>query len=143
MKKSAKTSRKFDQSDERPFKSSFKEGYISAADYLCELVFKKRAAVSKTPVPESFWNSEDYKKQYVGQAIHARRLLKTYPVSVVIKAFENTPYCLSLTNPKMKPLLEKYKKEFDETKTQIIKTEETIEQPRKQMAKGKNRLGDL
>lgn len=143
MKKSTKTSRKFDQSEDRPFKSFFKEGYITAADYICELVFKKRASISKTAVPESFWNSEEYKKQYVGQAIHARRLLKSYPVSVIIKAFENTPYCLSLTNDKMKPLLEKYKKEFDDTEVKITKTEEVIETPRKQIGKGKNRLGDL
>lgn len=143
MKKSAKTSRRFDQSEDRPFKSFFKEGYIGSADYICELVFKKRASISKSAVPESFWNSDEYKKQYVGQAIHARRLLKQYPASVIIKAFENTPYCLSLSNAKMKPLLERYKKEFDETEVKITKTEEVIETPRKQVGKGKNRLGDL
>jgi len=140
---SPKTSRKFDQSESRPYKSHFKEGYICAADYICELVFKKRASISKSGVPQSFWNSDDFKKQYVAQAIHARRLLKTYHPTVIIRAFEDTPFCLSLSNAKLTPLLKRYQSEFEAVKRELVVEDTKVELPRKQINTGKNKLGDL
>lgn len=143
MKKSQKTSQKFDQSELRPYKSKFKEGYICDADYICELVFIKRASIDKSGVSQSFWNSEQFKKDYKPQAIWARRLLKDYDVTVIIKAFQNTPFCLSLSNKKLIPLLKKYQLEFDANKVLIEKEELSIEQPRQPLSKNTNMFGEL
>jgi hypothetical protein len=79
-------SRKFDQSDKRPHKSLYKIGYVSSADYICELIFKIRADVFKSVYPESFWNTGKYKGQYVGQKIQASKLLKEYSPAAIIEA---------------------------------------------------------
>lgn len=143
MTNSKRTSRVYEQSDDRPYKSTYKEGYVCAADYICELVFQKRAKVDKSGVPQSFWNSPNFKSQYQVQAMWARRLLDNYDPTVIIKAFENTPYCLSLSNKKMKPLLEQYQKMFECEIKQITKPEVIVEQPRKPIGKGKNILEEL
>ncbi len=136
-------SRRFDQSDKRPFKSLFKEGYVTEADYIAELLFKRRGEVSKNSLPQSFWNVPKFRNQYVGQIVHINKMLKEYSVSVLIKAVTDAKYALSITNKEIKRLADIYNEEEKKRdKVFEVKTEEVKKAPSITFGKP-NRLGEL
>ncbi len=136
-------SRRFDQSDKRPFKSLFKEGYVTEADYIAELLFKRRGEVSKNSLPQSFWNVPKFRQQYVGQIVHINKMLKEYSVAVLIKAVTDSKYALSITNKEIKRLADIYREEEKHRdKVFEAKTEEVKKAPSVTFGKP-NRLGEL
>lgn len=135
-------SRRFDQSDKRPFKSLFKEGYVTEADYIAELLFKRRGEFDKNSLPQSFWNVPKFRKLYVGQIIHINKLLKEYSAAVLIRAVNESKYALSITNPRIKELADKFREEerLREKVLEAPKEEKKIPT----VTHGKvNRLGEL
>jgi hypothetical protein len=136
-------SRRFDQSDKRPFKSLFKEGYVTEADYIAELLFKRRGEFSKNSLPQSFWNSPKFKNLYVGQIVHINKMLKEYSVAVLIKAVQQAKFALSITNKEIKRLADIFKEEESQRdKILEVKTEEVKKAPSITFGKP-NRLGEL
>lgn len=137
-------SKKFDQSETRPYKSIFKEGYIMPGPYIAELIFKKRAEFFNSGrCPESFWNEPKYQGAYRGQVIQAARLLQKYPADVIINAItgKEGKYILKLQDKKLIPILDKLMKVrkdkvFEESKEEEVK----ISKP---FSTGKNKLGGL
>lgn len=113
-------SRKLDQTDKRPHKSLYKGGYVTSADYICELIFKIRAEIFKTVYPESFWNTGKFKGQYVGQKIQASKLLKKYSPASIIRAVKQVRP-VKLNDPKLKPVIEKFERQQSER--EIVKIE--------------------
>ena len=88
----------------------YKGGYVSSADYICELIFQIRAEIFKTVYPESFWNTGKFKGQYVGQKIQASKLLKQYSAPAIIKAVKKAKP-VKLNDPKLKIWMEKFERE--------------------------------
>lgn len=131
-----------DQSEKRPFKSLYKEGYVTGPNYLCELIFQRRGEFDKNAVPQSMWNSPKFKQQYVGQIVHINKLLKEYEISTLITAF-NATRVLSVTNPKY---LEKVKEihAAKANKTKIIEQTSLDQEVKPKTAFGTKKLfGDL
>ena len=131
-----------DQSEKRPFKSLYKEGYVTGPNYLCELIFQRRGEFDKNAVPQSMWNNPKFKQQYVGQIVHINKLLKEYEISTLITAF-NATRVLSVTNPKY---LEKVKEihAAKANKTKIIEQTSLDQEVKPKTAFGTKKLfGDL
>lgn len=100
-------SHKFEQSELRPYPSLYKAGFVTSADHICELIFKNRETIFKQKFPESFWNGK-YQKQYIGQKIHASRLLKKYSVEAIIFGVKKIR-AVSLTDKKLTAAIKLHK----------------------------------
>ena len=131
-------------SDVKPYKSIFKEGYVTPANYITELVFQKRnEAFNSGRCPERFWIDPKYTGPYRGQVIQAGKLLKKYKASWIIKAIKapETKYIHKLQDKKLIPIIEKFEKS-DKDLT-FEKSEAIINKPIKAFGFGKNKLRGL
>ena len=116
-------------SDKKPYKSIFKEGYITPANYITELVFQKRnEAFNSGRCPERFWIDPKYTGPYRGQVIQAGRLLKKYKANWIIRAIKSpeAKYIHKLQDKKLIPIIEKFEKldkdlTFEESNVKITK----------------------
>jgi hypothetical protein len=138
-------STKFTQTETRPYKSIYKEGYVTEANYITEVIFKKRSEkFDSGKLPENFWQSAKHKGAYTGQLIQASRLLKKYKGKSIIDAI-NCPrasYIFKLQDKKLVPLIEEFEKiNIDK----VIETTETVEYVKRVTPTfgKKNRLGGL
>jgi hypothetical protein len=134
-------SKRYDQSEARPFKSLYKEGYITAPNYLCELIFQRRGEYDKNAVPQELWLNKKFKGQYVGQLININKLLKTYSISTLISAFKESK-ALSVTNPAYIKIVERIHLAKTDKEKVIEKSKVEFNKPREAFGK-KNKLGDL
>ena len=128
----------------KPYKSIFKEGYITPANYITELVFQKRSeAFNSGRCPESFWTNPKYTGPYRGQVIQAGRLLKKYKANWIIKAIKSpeAKYIHKLQDKKLIPIIERFEKS-DKDLT-FEKSEAIINKPIKAFGFGKNKLRGL
>ncbi len=144
MKKRNRTSTSSSPSEKKPYKSIFKEGYVTPANYITELVFQKRnEAFNSGRCPESFWTDPKYTGPYKGQVIQAGRLLKKYKASWIIKAIscKEAKYIHKLQDKKLLPIIEKFEK-LDKDLT-FEKSEAIISKPIKAFGFGKNKLEGL
>ena len=132
-------------SEKKPYKSIYKEGYVTPANYITELVFEKRnEAFNSGKCPERFWTDPQYTGPYKGQVIQAGKLLRKYKASWIIKAIKSpeAKYIHKLQDKKFIPIIEKFEKQdkdltFEETKD-IIESK-----PIKAFGFGKNKLRGL
>ena len=103
---------------------------IRPAQYLAELVVKRRTERKKIDLPHQFW-LQKYEEQYgywknvfVAECIHAERLMKEYDCDCIINAF-NSYDCqkiLSVTNKKLKEIsreLQRQKNNIEQTREKI------------------------
>ena len=131
-------------SEKRPYKSFFKEGYVTEANYIVELIFKKRfEQLSNESCPQRFWNNDAQKGPYRGQIVAANRLLKKYHGVSIIKAIQSprAKYIFKLQDPKLKPIIESFEANY--TETEVVPTEKKETKHMKPFGKSKNRLSDL
>ncbi len=102
-------------SEKTPFKSKYKEGYITPANFLAETIFEKRNEFFNSgKCPERFWVSGNkLHGAYKGQVIAASRLLKKYNIDSVIKALKSidAKFIFKLQDKKLDPIIEKFDKE--------------------------------
>lgn len=131
-------------SDKRQYKSFFKEGYVTEANYITELVFKKRfEKLEKASCPQKVWNTKKHNGPYKGQLIQAHKLLKKYHGISIIKAIQSreADFIFKLQDKKLIPIIERFEREYQETEVKLSdKTEKTKMKP---FSKSKNRLADL
>ena len=114
-------SKRYDQTDLRPFKSIYKEGHVTVDNYIAELFFQRRAKFRKEALPQQFWNVPKYKKLYVIQIIHINRLLERVSSAAIIKAIGQTNAC-SILNKELVALIEKIQAEMDANPKEIEQT---------------------
>lgn len=122
----------------------FKDGYVTPANYIAEIIFKKRAEHFESGMCAiKFWNMKKNKGPYRGQVIQASRLLKKYRDSSIIKALQSreAKYILKLNHEKLIPLIEKFEKQYKDT--EFKKTEKKENKKMKPFGKGKNMLEGL
>lgn len=133
---------RYDQSDLRPFKSSYKVGYVTVDNFIAELFFKRRAEFSKCALPQSFWNLPKYRHLYIIQLVNINRLLERVSSAAIIRAFKETNACSAL-NKELITLAESIQAEFDSKQKVVEKTKEVrVEPPTKAFGKN-NRLSEL
>lgn len=133
-------------SEKTPFKSKYKEGYITPSNYIAELIFEKRNEAFNTgKCPERFWiKGNKLHGAYTGQVIAAARLLKNYNADSIIKAIKSpeAKYILKIQDKKLIPIIEKFEKNrVDKALDQSYNTTEELSKPFR--SKKKNVLKDL
>jgi len=135
-------SRKFDQSELRPYKSAFKEGYITEADYICELLFIRRKEYDRSgSLPQKFWNTDKYRQLYVGQIVNIKRLLREYSGFAVVTAVRGSR-ALSITNKELLRDIERIDAKQKRVQKVIKKVEPSEAKPIRPRG-NKNRLDEL
>lgn len=100
--------------DKTPFKSKYKEGYVTPSNYIAELIFEKRnETFNSGKCPERFWTKDNkLHGAYKGQVIAAAKLLKKYNAESVIKAVKSpeAKYILKIQDKKLIPIIEEFEK---------------------------------
>lgn len=139
-------SKKRECDEKTPFKSKYKEGYITPSNYLAELIFEKRNEFFNTGKnPERFWAKENkLHGAYKGQVIAASRLLKKYHVDSVIKALKSieAKFIFKIQDVKLIPIIDKF--ENSRTMKQLVETQDSFSEVAKPFkSSGKNILKDL
>lgn len=71
------------------FKSKYTDGYVAGPQYLAELICEKRAAKRKVSLPWKFWQTDEWKKDFLAQLNHANKLVKEYDVHIIIQALKD------------------------------------------------------
>lgn len=132
--------------EKTPFKSKYKEGYITPSNFLAEMIFEKRnEAFNSGKCPERFWvTGNKLHGAYKGQVIAAAKLLKEYHVDSIIKALKSpeAKYILKIQDKKLQPIIEKFEKNrLDKHLTESYNTTEGISKPFR--GKHRNILKDL
>jgi hypothetical protein len=96
--------------DATPFKSKYKEGYITPANFLAESIFEKRNEFFNSgKCPERFWvTGNKLHGAYKGQVIAASKLLKKYHVDSIIKALKSNDakFIFKLQDKKLEPIIQ-------------------------------------
>ena len=147
---STKSVKVYQYSKKTPYKSIYKEGYVTPSNYIAEIIFKKRSEYfNQGRIPERFWaKGSKLHGAYKGEVIAAAKLLKNYSAEAIIMAI-NSPdskYILKISTKehreKIIPIIEKYEKqilqkEFKPSLQQDIPTH------LKAFGTGKNKLGGL
>lgn len=72
--------------DKSRYKSKYSEKYITAAQYITELVCENMAAKNNKALPVKFWNLPDWYGVFKRQLQLANSLLKIYDEQAIIKA---------------------------------------------------------
>ena len=130
--------------EQKKYKSKFKEGFVTEAAYITEIIFEKRHEIfNQGRCPESFWNSDSYKKQFTGQIIQANKLLKKYSGHSIISAI-NSPKSkgvIKLQDKRLIPIIEDFEK--NKKDKEIVISENNIIQPSKPFGAKKNLLREL
>lgn len=82
--------------------------FVTAAQYITELICEKKAKQDKKELPLKFWDLPEWNKYYRQQIVAANQLLKQYKEKAVIAALKNPKsfYTYSLRAPFLKKLIE-------------------------------------
>lgn len=133
-----------DQQSGKTHKSIFKEGYVTEACYIVEVLFQKRSEIFNSgKYPENFWNLPKYKGQFTGQIIQANKLLKLYSGQSIIRAL-NSPKSkgvIKLQDDKLIRIIKEF--ERDKTETEIVVVEQKAAEVAKPFSRTVNKLKDL
>jgi len=142
---STDTSTKSTPTSKRQYKSIFKEGYVTAGNYITEVIFEKRHNhFNCGRFPEKFWTDKKHQGPYKGQVIQANRLLKKYHPDSIIKAIKSpeAKFIFKLQDKKLIPIIEKIESRRVETEIEYSKPQESGT-PMPSFSKHKNILRDL
>jgi hypothetical protein len=70
-------------------------GYVTAAQYILELVCEKQASRQRIELPIKFWNLPEWRNTFVKQLRMVHKLLKKYSEKAIIRAInKNNIYSL-------------------------------------------------
>lgn len=130
------------KSQKNSYKSIYKEGYVTEASYIVELLFEKRAEIFNSgKYPESFWNHPKYKGQFTGQIIQANKLLKKYSGVSIIQALKTTKGIIKLQDEKLIKAIELCEK--NKKDSEFKQAEEAPKEVAKAFGSKRNILRDL
>lgn len=87
------------------------ETWVTASQYIAELVCESEARMRGTDLPMKFWSTEKWKNTFVYQAGLAAKLLKSYHPIDIINAVAEIKTITSLKNPIFMDLLRKKARE--------------------------------
>ena len=138
------------RSDKSKYPSRYSPSkWVSAPQYITELICEKKARIDKKELPAKFWEIKEWKSFYRNQIATANKLLKTYSAAAVINALKNpkTYKIFSLRAPWLVGIIEAEQKIVDLAEQQPKKAPEfkkvdTTQKPRQQRVT-KGRLGKL
>lgn len=119
---------KSERTEQKPYKSLCSDLYVDAANYLAELVCRRKQEKENSgSLPIKFWNHPKYRTLYVREVSQARNLLKIYSPLAIIDALSDyrSRFILSLRNKKLIKVIEEYQKKIPDSQfTESNVTEE-------------------
>jgi len=85
---------------------------VTAAQYIAELICKKRADSTNTVLPIFFWRLDEWKNYYLYQLMQANILIKRYDPITIIQAINDkkAKTVFSLKNPYLIKIIEIYER---------------------------------
>lgn len=104
------------------YKSRYGGEYISAAQYLTELICEKRGEYEGNDLPAQFWRMDKWSRFFREQVGAANDLLSRYSDKAIIAAVGKLKRLYSLRNP----LVEQYCKEEQAKLNVLDKMERTV-----------------
>ncbi len=134
------------RTDSSKFPSNYNGGWISKSQYLTECLCVLIAKRERSELFDQFWNKEPWKAIFRRQVPLAVKLLKEYPVEVILATLRDRR-CWKIhsfgAKWLLKPLLIQKKKEHDLQQQQqaevSLKETSTVQKPRR-LRKGKKSL---
>ena len=82
-------------------------GFVTAAQYILELICERQAVKEKVDLPVRFWNLPRWKATFVRQLRKVHKLLKSYNERAIINSIKENPRIYSLLAPWFDELVEK------------------------------------
>lgn len=129
------------------YHSRYNESYITAAQYITELICEKAAHQEHGDLPLQFWKLKRWVNYYKYQIKHAYKLLKQFPAQAIIDTLlhPRTKNVYSLANPILMQIIPDFIKTKDENinpKRSIpdSTTQQPMSKPRKNIV---SKLKDL
>ena len=130
------------------FPSRYSSGsFVTAAQYIAELMCEKQARRKKLDLPQKFWQIDYWKKPYKIQLIAAQGLLKIYDVKAILNALKakDGSNIYSLHAPHLDDIIKREQASLDRKPAapeKEITRKSTTERPRDHVVK-KTALGKL
>lgn len=95
------------------FSSKFGAGYITAAQYLAELICSRLANKEGKTLGQRFWLQPFWKREFKKQILAANSLLKTYSAKAIIKVLTENPGVWSLHAKWLDPRFQQAQQELE------------------------------
>lgn len=118
--------------DKSRYKSAYTESWVTAAQYITELVCENIAHKNSEILPLKFWNDRKWNAIFRRQLSLANGLLKIYKESAIIQALKTKEgkRILSLAAPWLDDIIEKCDKvKKQETKITVVEKKDGIRPP--------------
>jgi hypothetical protein len=130
------------------YKSRFTGEYVSAHQYIAEIVVKRKADYNREALPFKYWNIKDNKwaKEYKIQVVHSGKLISKYSSSAIISALDIYHWCYSLGNKTFLDEVKRQQKildERDKQPKQEVNTDSIDKEVKQTFKKKKGILGKL
>lgn len=99
--------------------------YVTASQYITELLFQKKSKFEKKDLPIRFWRNPEYSKQFVRWQRQANELVKEYGGDAIIAALKDPKSGLkwSLHTEFMLKLIDEHKLRIDEKNARMENSE--------------------
>ena len=130
------------------FPSRYSSGsFVTAAQYIAELMCERQALRKKLDLPQKFWQIDHWKKPYKIQLIAAQGLLKIYEPKAILNALKarDGSNIYSLHAPHLYDIIKREQKALQTKQPAVeskINRKSTTERPRDHVVK-KTALGKL
>lgn len=108
------------------YQSRFSNSFVTAAQYITELICEKQARLNKKDLVHEFWKLPDWEKYFKQQIPTAYKLLKKYSAAAIISALQSTKAwnIYSLRAPHLIPIIEDEQKVFEAKQESLARAPE-------------------
>ena len=140
------------RSEKACFQSKFGGGWITAPQFLAEIMCERFAQSQGDHLSERFWDDSYWLKKFTQQATQASVFLKEYDIDVILKALAHPDlkrvYSFGLKSA-FEPILKRTKWKMEQAKpvvkqdTEIPEPVNTNEKPRQPFSRKGNMLNKL
>lgn len=101
------------RTEKSPYESRYSPGgWVTAAQYIIELVCERKAHIEQRDLPIRFWNSPEWQQYFKMQLRKCHALLKQYDEKAIIRALKDkkASRTYSLHAPWLLPIIEEHQK---------------------------------
>lgn len=123
------------------------KGWVTASQYLVELVCEAKARKEEKLLPIKFWELKEWAKYFAFQSVLANRLMKEFSELALIKAIKDPKcfYVYSLGAPQIKKIAARYELELSNAPEPKVedKFDDLVMNPRPSIQTGHSIVGKL
>ena len=118
------------QTEKSKYPSAYSpEAWVTGAQYICELICEKKAAVEGTTLPIRFWRLPEWEKFFKSQVRLVNQMTKKYSVRAVIATLKESGKWWSLRTPIMQGNIQRHHKRIraeDKFNAEKIRQQKTV-----------------